>query len=180
MQIDITSYFNHRIKYYTKYEKIGFSNTKSIYGVNGITITEKIDTICCNKIQVGICSNSNGDYDNIACDGQKIFIDSIIADSINIIGFCEFGTVSEELKIYDNDICHSFEFVLKTFHTNANQGIDNSERNNKCQLIAKFMGNDNQKHNFYSYKIDFYKKLIVKSITLPINLSLHILAIQFG
>lgn len=179
MQINLASYFNHTIKYNAEIEKLNDSEKKILYGVNGIVLVEKIDNelYIPSNILLNLKDNVSNTLDNIVCDGQVIpaFFKNI--NSINIIGFTDYGTVLDSISIINcNNQKKEYDFVLKTFHTSINQSIENNTTR-KCILLKKYMGNDGQKHNIFSYNIDFGKSIDMKEIVLPINLSLHIMSI---
>ena len=116
-------------------------------------------------------------FDNVVCDGQVIKFNAMSVHRIYIIGLCEYGTISENITIGNDVEEFNYTFIMKTFHTNSFQGLDNNEKNKKCRLIKQYWGNDNQKHNIYSYNICLEKNLNLNKIILPINLSVHILGI---
>lgn len=179
MQIDLKSYFNHTIRYNQKIEKFSDSEKSKIYGVNKILLAEDLDAVLCSNTHMlfNLEDNIFNIFDNIVCDGQKISIFLKNIKTIGIMGFTDYGTVSESMTIIDfKNARKKVDFVLKTFHTNPNQSIENY-KTKKCTLLKKYMGNDGQKHNVFSYDIDLDSFMDIKQIILPINLSIHIMAI---
>lgn len=178
MQIDLTSFYNHSIRYNNLLENSDPNLKQSIYGVYGIVLTDEMDEIeISNSVKFKFNKNITNGFDNLICDGQTILLSATDIENIYIIGFCELGTVSEIIKIQDTECLHDYEFVLKTFHTNSVQGIDENEKNSKCKLIKKYVGSDGQKHNIFSWQIKLKQKTDISEIILPVNLSLHIMAI---
>ena len=179
MQIDLTHFYNHCIFYNSKFKKDTVPNNSEEYGVAGIMLIDKIPPTFQLYQQIYMYpKNIDTGFDNILCDGQIISLNHVSCSQICIIGFCEYGTVSEYLQIIDmNAQLHEVEFVLKTFHTNSNQGIDNSPKNKKCLLIDKILGNDDQKHNIFLWNIPWNPEIQIDKIILPINSSLHIISI---
>ena len=178
MQINLVPFFNHTIKHNAVMERMNSSEKKILYGVNGIVLTEKFDDeYLLSDIVLSLKGNASHTLDNIVCDGQLIPVFLKNIKFINIVGFTDYGTVLDSISIinYNNEKAE-YDFVLKTFHTNSNQSVENNT-SRKCISIKKYMGNDGQKHNIYSYNINLEESTDIKEIMLPINLSLHIMSI---
>lgn len=179
MQLDLSPYFNHTIKYNKEIENLSDSEKKVIYGINEIVLAEDFDTELYSdtNISFNLHANSSNVFDNIVCDGQiiPVFLKNI--KTISIMGFTDYGTVSDSMTIvnYENEK-KELSFVLKTFHTNANQSVENN-KTKRCVLLKQYMGNDGQKHNIFSYNNSFDIITDIKQIILPINLSLHVMSI---
>lgn len=176
--LDLTTFFNHGIFENEKLNCLTPSEKMNRYGVAGIHITEHLPSIFCfDGVNYLIDKEPVYNYDNIACDGQLITVDSIVS-SLFFLGFCEYGTVLEQITIYGNGKYKNNDLILKTFHSNAVQGIDNLNKNNICKNAVRLRGDDGQKHNFYCWAIPVSEG-IIDVIELPVNLSMHILSISF-
>lgn len=169
--IDLTHEFNHKIfefrrkKLFRKY----FCGVNDFYLVNDLTNDD-------TRYKRG----SHLKYDNLYCDGQTLCVDrKMKCMGIEIIGFSEFGTISENVNIYT--YCNKMiecEFVMKSIQTNNFQGIDDNKKNKKCCVLRKFWGSDKQKHSIYSWKIKLNDSIEIEKIILPVNNAIHILSIE--
>lgn len=175
--LDIKKLMNHKVLY--KLENIDSislfdkSEIYLIYPKEGL----KLDEIeLCNEYIYEF--NGNRDYDNIICEGQVINFPMQNIREILIIGYCDFGTVSDYLDIIGENYIEKCEFVMKTIQSDSWQGIDNSIKNVNCKTAFSMMGHDGQKHKIYYWKASTENKLKkYSSIKLPFNISIHIISI---
>lgn len=175
MFLNLFDFYNHII-FEKKHIDDSICLNKAIYGIDGIVLVE-VPNMYDMCISIKDLFNHQKLYDNIVCDGQVVFTNLNSVKKINIIGFSEYGTVHDELIIVTDENKHfSFEFALKTFHTNYNHSIENVI-NKKCTRFCSALGSDGQIHNFFSYEINLKKSTNIKEIKLPINLSIHIVGI---
>ena len=181
--VDLNEYFNHAMVKSNFWDMYSMDDKISIYGVPHQYNIHIVDDIFM-KYQFGdidfkIEKNSITQYDNIICDGQTIKINNSDVFKLSIMGFCEYGTVKESIKLYGDDN-YVIDFVLKTFHTDAYKGLNDTGYNTTCKIGTKILGDDGQKHPVYYWsKADFHFSNVYK-IELPTNLSLHIFSLSIN
>lgn len=150
-------------------------------GINGLHLTESVlsPTVrTYDGVDFRIQKNAQG-FDNLSCDGQTLTLPAVYADEVCFLGFNEFGTVCDSYIVGYRQNEEPFDFVFKTFHTNSRQGIDN-ERNNRCITAERLFGSDGQKHGLFLWRQSLSLASEVCRLVLPVNLSIHILAISLG
>ena len=174
MLVDLIDFYNHIILPKGNIPE-SVSSNKSVFGVNGVVLVEQ--PILPNKNC--LIQSNNGFFDNIVCDGQAINTDLCMVKKLTIVGFSELGTVKENIIITHEDEEYRYEFVMKTFHTNYNYSVENT-LNKKCKRISVALGSDGQNHNIFSYDIDLKTPIKIKRLLLPVNLSVHILFIEYS
>lgn len=174
--VDTSLYNNHKILYAEKIESWPYGRM-GFYLLGSPIWYAKDENIDISVLKYFCADNLN---DNICCDGQQIPLPSkISAKKIHLIGFCELGTVCEQLTLsFTDGTKKDYDFVFKTLHSNTWQGLDDNERNSKCTPSFYMRGDDGQKHNMYSWAIslDNTPYNLTKMI-LPVNLSMHIVSI---
>ena len=177
----LTPYFNHIILQHEDVETLGLPNIMCQYGVKGIhLLRQSFDNISVNSLEYTL-PQSNGftvPYDNVLCDGQQIPVESFTAAKICFLGFCELGTVSEQVIVFSDDDAEEVPLLLKTFHTDSFQGLDTIGRNRDCILASQVMGDDGQKHNLYYWDSPISLMRPIVKIELPVNLCMHVMAIM--
>lgn len=150
-------------------------------GINGLYLEEFVSaplvrTYGCVDFQIQ--KNAEG-FDNLSCDGQTLTLQDVRVNEICFLGFSEFGTVCDSYTVGYQQCEKQFDFVFKTLHTNDRQGLE-TERNNRCVVAERFWGSDGQKHGLYLWRQELDGTKAIHKIILPVNLSIHILAISFG
>ncbi len=121
--------------------------------------------------------NAENIYDNVVCEGQLIEFTPRRVDEILIIGYCDFGTVSDYLNLSGDDDTEKCEFVMKTIQSDSWQGIENNKKNINCKTAFSLLDDEGQKHKIYYWKIKPKNQLTYKAISLPFNISIHIISI---
>lgn len=179
--LDLSKYYNHIIYKKDSIEDNSDLNKKSIYGLPHFKNIHIIDKKIGNKNIFNIdfkFSSENNIFDNLMCDGQKIYIDKKNVNNIAFLGFSEMGTVCDEVMIntIDKSVL-SVPLVLKTFHSDNFKGIDDGEKNSECKLAFYMNGDDEQKHGVFFWKVELLKNCDINSIELPVNCSMHLFAI---
>ena len=111
--------------------------------------------------------------------GQTLLLHDVNASEICFLGFSEFGTIRDTYTIGYQQFEKEFDFVFKTLHTHGWQGIE-SEQNNRCIPVLQTFGSDGQKHRLYVWRQILDKTQKINKIVLPVNLSIHIVAMSFG
>lgn len=175
--IDLSKLYNHTI-----FENYYFENHLCTeywkYNVCGVHIVSSVNDISNINVDNYLFRHfDNPLHDNIACEGQTIEIETIMAKKICLLGFCEYGAVNDLLELNCEDEPIKKEFVLKTFHTFDFQALNYTEQNAKCKLALKLPASDGQKRNIYYYVIELDSVKRISTIILPNNPALHILAI---
>lgn len=115
----------------------------------------------------------------MSCDAQTLILHAINADEICFLGFSEFGTICDTYTVGYQQYDKQYDFVFKTLHTNDRQGLE-TERNNRCVTAERLFGSDGQKHGLYLWRQALDRAQVIQRIVLPVNLSIHILAISLG
>ena len=150
-------------------------------GIDGLYLIESIFSpkICTyENIDFQIQKNTEG-FDNLSCDGQTLLLHDVNASEICFLGFSEFGTIRDTYTIGYQQFEKEFDFVFKTLHTHGWQGVE-SEQNNRCIPVLQTFGSDGQKHRLYVWRQILDKTQKINKIVLPVNLSIHIVAMSFG
>ena len=121
--------------------------------------------------------NAESIYDNVVCEGQLIEFPPQRVNEILIVGYCDFGTVSDYLSLMGDENIEKCEFIMKTIQSDSWQGIDNNKKNINCKTAFSLLDDEGQKHKIYYWKIKPKNKLTYKAISLPFNISIHIISI---
>ena len=181
--LDISSYFNHKLfesELWDKKEELekkkyyGIPHTMDIHVINkDLPDRYYDDTIIHEAIKDSL-------YDNIMCDGQRIEIVPRNIRGITILGFCESGTVRDEIVLHGNGDDIIVPIIMKPFHSDSLKGLNDVGDNKNCQLAFYLDGDDGQKHSVYYWKTAFEANEKISSIELPVNLSIHILEISIN
>ena len=179
-KVDLSDNYNHTIYKDINYNKEISKLPISTHGIKNIHIIEKIKyNLQFFNIEFEWQPNKNL-FDNISCDGNFIPIINNSYESISFIGFSEMGTICDDVIIstFERDI--QIPLIMKTFHTNNFKGIDDFGPNNDCKKVVSLLGDDNQKHHLYFWKVIFDKYEKITAITLPVNRAIHIMCITLA
>lgn len=179
--VDLSHCFNHILFENASIENNPDLNNKAVYGlphfINIHVVDKKKDVV--NVFGEKFCCASQKDiYDNVMCDGQIIMVDDHSVSSVMFLGFCEMGTVRDTVKLHtDDNSVIQVSLILKTFHSDKFKGIDDEGENVQCKLAYYLQGDDGQKHGVYFWKVNLKKAVNIRSIELPINCTMHLMAI---
>ena len=161
-KIDISLYCNHRLIY----KKIP---EKESYGLDNICVLEQDFLRKNNTDKHGsVCDYCLGDYDNIVCDEQTIFIGSIVK-KWHFIGFAYWGDVKELIKIiFDDDTEDWLEIAFIDWSHFFVHDIGNSNfaGNNQIENVLTAITSGNMVHLAYLHDCicEFCKEKTVKEI----------------
>ena len=111
------------------------------------------------------------------CEGQTIYFAPQEIDEILLVGYCDFGTVSDYLELIYDHGTEKCEFVMKTIQSDSWQGIDKSAKNIQCKVAFSLYDVLGQKHRIYYWKTKTNNQFQFNSIKLPFNISIHIISI---
>lgn len=175
-KIDIAKQCNHKLIYDSKPEEGSSCGLDNIYVLKYDFLSEG------KELGRGIdCVYSLGEHDNIACNGQRIFIGSKVK-KWHFIGFAYWGDVSELIKVIYED--ETEEWIKITFidwsysfvHSIWNKNIT---YDNKIENIRTVITCGDMIHLIYFHDCihEFHSEKNVKEIILPNNILVHIFAL---
>lgn len=178
--IDLSKYYNHIIYKNQTVENDINLNKKTIYGLphfnNILIVDKKRETVRAFNIDF-YCACGKSIFDNVMCDGQVIEIERKEIKVIAFLGFCEMGTVCDEVRLHTDNNVISIPLVMKTFHSDNFKGIDDGEKNTDCKLAFYLNGDDKQKHGVFFWQVVLPRNYDINAIELPVNCAMHLFSI---
>ena len=176
-KLDLSKIYNHIIYKNTQSEETISQTHSYLHGVNKIHIVEeKVINFRCFNVDFNLDSG-NSQFDNISCDGDILYVNNHTCKIICFLGFSEMGTICDNVTLSTSQENIKVPLVLKTFHTNNFKGIDDVGINSNCKIALSCLGDDMQKHYIYFWETDINTENPIIKIQLPVNRTLHILAI---
>lgn len=180
--LNLDKYFNHRLFKSYMWEMRTDLEKRKYYGIPHYIDIHIIDKCFTNFSYKGVLfkhnKNADSSFDNIICDGQYIEMKENLINCIYVLGFCEYGTVCDNIILHTEYKDISVPIVMKTFHSDSLKGLNDVGENKNCEFVFYLNGDDGQKHSVYFWKSIVEKNEKIKGIELPVNLSMHIMALS--
>ena len=175
-KIDISKYCNHKLIYENLPEG------ESYFGLDNICILKQDFLSKYKTLKQGDLYNyCLGNQDNIACDGQRIFIGSKVK-RWHFIGFAYWGDVNEIINvIFDDDTEDWIDIAFIEWSRLFVHGpwSGNLTHDNKIENVRVAVTAGDMIHLVYFHDCvcEFSKEKTVKEIILPNNILVHIFAL---